>query len=107
VNAGAGEAKADRAAQRRSAADRRAEIAPLKKAMQAAEKRVEDLGRELAKLEAKLADPSLYEDAQRAQKLSLERGIMSKKLVEAEEDWLLASEAFETAEGSSPIAVKN
>jgi ATP-binding cassette subfamily F protein 3 len=91
-------ARQGRADQRRAAAERRAELAPLKKAMDAAEKQVERLSTEIAKRDAMLGDPTLYSrDATRAQKLSIERGQLAKNLAEAEESWLVASEAYEGA----------
>jgi ATP-binding cassette subfamily F protein 3 len=86
-----------RAGQRRAAAERRAELAPLKKAMQAAEQSVERLSADLARTDQALADPALYEDPARAQKLSIERARLAKRLCEAEEAWLTATEAYEAA----------
>ena len=94
-----------RANQRRANAERRAELAPLKKVMQAAEKTVEKLNAELAKLDAALADPELYaRDAGRAQKLSIERGQLAKKLIESEDAWLMATDAYEQAQGETADA---
>ncbi len=93
-----GEAKASRTDQRRAAAEKRAELAPLKKAMVAAEKLVDKLTKEIAALDALLADPALYtKDPGRAQSTAQERGQLSKHLGEAEEAWLLATEAYEDA----------
>jgi ATP-binding cassette subfamily F protein 3 len=93
-----GEAKASRTDQRRAAAEKRAELAPLKKAMVAAEKLVDKLTKEIAALDALLADPALYtKDPGRAQSTAQERGQLSKQLGEAEESWLLATEAYEDA----------
>jgi ATP-binding cassette subfamily F protein 3 len=87
-----------RAEQRRAAADRRASLAPLKKAMQASEKNVEKLTAEIAKLDALLADAQIYaKEPQRAQNAAVERGQLAKRLSEAEEAWLIASEAYEGA----------
>jgi ATP-binding cassette, subfamily F, member 3 len=87
-----------RANQRRQAAERRAELAPLKKVMHAAETTVERLNADIAKIDAALADPDLYaKDAGRAQKLSIERGQLAKKLSEAEDAWLSATDAYESA----------
>jgi ATP-binding cassette subfamily F protein 3 len=87
-----------RAEQRRAAADKRASLAPLKKTMQSAEKQVELLTRDIARLDAKLADPQLYaKDPQGAQSAAIERGQLAKRLSEAEEQWLIASEAYEAA----------
>jgi len=94
----ASEAKASRADQRRDAAEKRLQLAPLRKEAQAAEKRVEKLSAEIASLDAKLADPDLYaKDAAKAQQLVQERGQKAKELTEAEEAWLIATEALETA----------
>ncbi len=93
-----GEAKASRTDQRRAAAEKRAELAPLKKAMVAAEKLVDKLTKEIAALDALLADPALYtKDPGRAQNTAQQRGQLSKQLGEAEEAWLLATEAYEDA----------
>jgi len=94
-----GAPKQGRADQRREAAQRRAGLAPLKKIVQAEEKMMERLAAEIARLDAALADPALYtRDAAKAQKLSVERGKLAKELGEAEERWLSATEAYETAE---------
>ena len=94
-----GEAKVTRADQRRDAAERRRELAPLRKAMQEAEKRVGQLSEEVIRLDQALADPALYaRDAEKAQKLAVDRGQIAKALSAAEEDWLSATEAFEAAE---------
>ncbi len=87
---------------RRAAADKRAELAPLKKSVQAAEKKMEQLSAEIAKRDAALADPALYtKDPARAQKLSMERGQLARDLGAAEEAWLVATEAYEAAEGAA------
>ena len=98
ANGGTGESRNLRAATRKAAADKRAELAPLKKAMQAAEKGVERLTAEIAKLDALLASPDLYADAAKAQRISMERGQAAKRLAEVEETWLAATSAFEDAE---------
>jgi len=91
-------ARSARSDQRRASADRRANLAPLKKAMQAAEKKVETLGADIARLDAKLGDPQLYaKDPSAAQSAAIERGQLAKRLSEAEEAWLIASEAYEAA----------
>ena len=94
-----GEAIVSRTEQRRAAADRRAELAPLKKAMQTAEKTVEKLTQEIAKLDGLLADAGIYtSDPGKAQKLAQDRGMLVKRLSDAEDAWLAASEAYELAE---------
>jgi ATP-binding cassette subfamily F protein 3 len=99
--------RAARADQRRVAADRRASLAPLKKAMQSAEKSVEALNAEIAKLDRLLADPDLYvRDAGRAKSAGIERGQLVKRLGEAEETWLAASEAYEFASAQESDATQ-
>jgi ATP-binding cassette, subfamily F, member 3 len=91
-----------RSDQRRAAADRRAELAPLKKAMQAAEKNVEKFSAQIAKLDALLADTQIYvSDPMKAQKAAQERGLTAKALADAEDAWLAASEAYEAAAGDA------
>ncbi len=93
----------DRATLRRLAAERRAELAPLKKAMQAAEKQVERLAADVARHDAELADPALYAAADKAQKIVQQRGQLAKRLAEAEEAWLSASEAYENAAAGAAL----
>ena len=97
--------RTDRSAQRRASAQKRQQLAPLKKAMQDAEKRVDKLTAELARYDAALGDPALYGDPQRAQKMTIERGQVAKSLSEAEESWLEATAAFEEADSSRDDAV--
>jgi len=98
ANTGVGDDRVDRSAQRRVAAQKRQQLAPLKKLMLEAEKHVEKLTAEIVKIDAQLGDPQLYADAQRTQKITLERGLIAKKLAEAEEQWMAATAAFEEAE---------
>ncbi|HEX9881942.1 MAG TPA: ABC-F family ATP-binding cassette domain-containing protein [Hyphomicrobium sp.] len=87
-----------RADQRRANADKRANLAPLKKAMQTTEKTVEKITAEITQLDKLLADPQLYvRDAARAQSAGIERGQLVKRLAQAEEAWLEASETYERA----------
>jgi ATP-binding cassette subfamily F protein 3 len=98
-------ARKARAEQRRDSANRRAGLAPLKKEMQMAEKTIERITGEIAKLDKLLADPTLYQrDAARAQAVNIERGQHTKRLAEAEEAWLLTSEAYERAAHESSSA---
>ena len=94
-----------RALQRRAAAERRAELAPLKKSMQAAEKAVEKVTTEIAKLDSALGDPALYAtDPAKAKQLSIERGQLAKKLSEADDTWLHATDAYESANTETAAA---
>jgi ATP-binding cassette, subfamily F, member 3 len=97
-NSQAAAEKVDRSEQRRTAASRRSELAPLRKAVQAAEKQMEQYSKDIKKIDAQLADPGLYaRDPAKAKKLSIERGLIAKFLAEAEDVWLKATEAHEQA----------
>lgn len=88
----------DRAAERREAADRRASLAPLKRLADDAEKRVNRLIAELKSLDAKLADPALYERSpDRARQFSADRGRLAKQLEAEENAWMEALESYEVA----------
>lgn len=84
---------------RRLAAAKRAELAPLRKTVQQAEKELERLTARLETLDRDLAAPGLFtDDPAKAEKLMITRGETAKKLSQAEEAWLSASEAYEQAE---------
>jgi ATP-binding cassette subfamily F protein 3 len=84
--------------ERRAAADLRAQLAPLRKKAQEAEKLVDKLSARKAKIEAELADPKLYSgpaEAITALKKSLAE--VERELGAAEEDWFTTQEALEQA----------
>ncbi|WP_072393699.1 ABC-F family ATP-binding cassette domain-containing protein [Hyphomicrobium sp. CS1BSMeth3] len=93
--------KVARVDQRREAAARRAETAPLRRAVQTAEKELEKLTAKRAEIDAALADPRAYEDPGKAQKLSIARADVSRQMAAAEEAWLTASAALEAAEAGA------
>jgi ATP-binding cassette, subfamily F, member 3 len=83
---------------RRVAALARAEIAPLKKRAELAEREIAKIAREIARLDAQLGDNSLYErEPALAQTVVKDRGALAKALEDAEVSWLEASEAYERA----------
>jgi ATP-binding cassette subfamily F protein 3 len=83
---------------RRAAAEKRAETAPLRQRIKKAEALIEKLTRELASLDAKLADGGLFtRDATKAAQLAKARSDTADALTAAEEEWLAASAALETA----------
>ena len=92
--------KANRVDERRQAAERRAEVAPLRKALQTAESLVTKITEKLAKLDLALADPALYDDVAKAKKTAFDRGQLAKQLADAEDVWLTATEAYERASAS-------
>ena len=73
-------------------------MAPLKKAVGSAEKKVTDLQAEIGTYDKKLADDKLYtRDPAKAAQLAKERGKLLKDLEAAEAAWLEATEAYEAA----------
>ncbi len=97
-----GDMRASRTEQRRAAAERRAGLAPLKKAMQAAEKTVEKLTKEIAALDAVLGDSTIYgAQPERAQAAAQQRGQFARDLQTAEDAWLAATEAYEEASAAA------
>ncbi|MCF3934621.1 ABC-F family ATP-binding cassette domain-containing protein [Acuticoccus sp. M5D2P5] len=90
---------------RREAAEARAALAPLRKTIQAAERAVAKAEAEIAKRDALLADPDLYtKDPQKAAQINQERTRWVESRDSAEEEWLAASEAYETAQAESASA---
>jgi ATP-binding cassette subfamily F protein 3 len=84
--------------ERRAAAETRAQLAPLRKTAQDAEKALEKLHARQATLQAKLADPKLYDGPPEVvTALQQELGQIDRAVVEAEEAWLEAQEAYESA----------
>ncbi|SDE41116.1 ABC-F family ATP-binding cassette domain-containing protein [Rhodospira trueperi] len=93
----------DRKDDRRAAAEMRQRTAPLRKAIQAAEKNLERLTAEKARIEDKLADPALYDGpTDRLTALQKDLGAITKNIEAAETAWMEAQEALETAEAAEP-----
>jgi len=83
---------------RRSAAEKRATLKPLKDKITAAESQIATLTAELTKLDKVLADPLLFtKDPAKATSVSKKRADAARKLEAAEKSWVSASEAYETA----------
>jgi ATP-binding cassette, subfamily F, member 3 len=90
--------KADAAQDRRAAAGKRAEIGPLRKRVSQAETQIARLMRELEKIDAALADGDLFaREPAKAATLAKARSDTASALAAAEEEWLAASAAVETA----------
>jgi ATP-binding cassette subfamily F protein 3 len=95
----AGESRLTPQEARRQAAELRASLAPLKKAVTKAEGEIEKLSTAIARIEAQLADAALYtKDPGKAQALAKERGELLRAKDGAESTWIEASEAYEQAE---------
>ena len=90
--------QSDRAQARKAAADKRTETAPLRKRVQKAEADMARLSKELDKLDATLADGDLFtRDAAKAAAVAKARADAASALAAAEEEWLDASHALESA----------
>jgi ATP-binding cassette, subfamily F, member 3 len=96
-SAAAASVKQKREDERRQSAQRRVELAPLRKQMAEHEKRVGALQKKIAAIDLALGDPAFYEQAAKAQALTQERGLLAKELKAAEEAWFEASLAYEEA----------
>lgn len=84
---------------RRSAAERRAQLAPLKKAAEAAEKKAHRLSEQCPRLRAELAQPTLYQGPpDKVTGLQKALAEAERDLAAAEDAWLAAHEALEAAE---------
>jgi ATP-binding cassette subfamily F protein 3 len=83
---------------RRAAAEKRTELAPLRRRIAEAETAVKRLGGEIAAIDTALAEPGLFaRDPARAAVLAKGRADAAAALARAEDDWLDASAAFESA----------
>lgn len=88
----------NKAEQRRLAAEARESIAPLKKRAEQLERKVERLRDELAVIDAGLAAPGYFnKDPNGAAQKGRQRSQIIKKIDKLEEEWLSASEIYETA----------
>src|SRR5450755_4445908 len=91
-------ARVDPVQGRRAAADKRAETAPLRKRISQAEVVIAQLTRQLHKLDTTLADGKLFaREPARAADLSKTRARVAAAIAKAEEEWLAASTALQSA----------
>ena len=98
ITVGAKSTARDPAQARRAAAEKRTETAPLRKRVSQAEVAIVQLTRQLQKLDTTLADGDLFaREPARAADLSKTRANVVAALAKAEEEWLAASAALETA----------
>jgi ATP-binding cassette subfamily F protein 3 len=83
---------------RRGSAEKRAELAPLRKRIGDADARIKKLNTDLAKFDAALSDADLFaRDPAKAAQLAKARSDAADALARAEEEWLAASGAYEEA----------
>ena len=87
---------------RKSAADARRALQPLKKKAEDFEARLDKLNETLGRLDQALAEPGLYDsNLARATKLHKERAALVSAIEQGETDWLAALEAYEEAKAAS------
>ena len=86
--------------QRRQDADRRARLQPLQAQLRNLESALDKLSAEKKTLEAALADPTLYQDADKARLKNLlqKQTRLKQALTSTEEEWLAVSEKMVAAE---------
>jgi ATP-binding cassette subfamily F protein 3 len=83
---------------RRAAAEKRIELAPLRRRITEADAAIARLTKEIAQIDTALAEPGLFARAPAAAAtLAKARADAAAALARAEEDWLQASAAFEAA----------
>jgi len=85
---------------RRSAAEARKKLQPLRNVVKKAEQQMEKVQVQLDAVEEKLADNSLYEDSakEKLKALLVQQGDLKSELERLEMDWFEASEALQDAE---------
>ena len=84
--------------QRKASAEKRAELAPLRKQIQEQEALMERLQKLIARLDDTLADPELYtKSPDKAAEKAKERADAVNRLDDAESRWLKLSDEYETA----------
>jgi ATP-binding cassette subfamily F protein 3 len=100
ANKSAGMSAQDRKEQKRLDAERRTRLAPMRKALNKLETRMEKLQATLEDCENKLGDTTLYEADKKAdlQKILQQQGDAKSELEEVEMEWMELSEEMEAAE---------
>jgi ATP-binding cassette subfamily F protein 3 len=102
-----GDARVSRKDERRAAAASRTglrqRLKPLERQLAAIEARLAQLSREIGEIREALADPALYEspDATRVAELGRAQARLAEALASAEEDWLHASARLEALRGEA------
>jgi ATP-binding cassette subfamily F protein 3 len=88
--------------ERRASAEQRAQIRPLKEAIKKLDTRMARLQKELAGIDSRLADTTIYDEPGRSAELAQllkDQGERKKQLAAAEEEWLETSERLEAVGG--------
>jgi ATP-binding cassette subfamily F protein 3 len=91
------EVKVDKKQDRKEAAEQRERERPLKQALQKLEKQMDKLSTELAAVESRLADASMYEAEQKTQlqQVLQQQGVLKSQLAAIEDQWLETQDAYE------------
>ncbi|TDQ63634.1 ATP-binding cassette subfamily F protein 3 [Maritalea mobilis] len=90
---------ADKKKDRKVAAEKRAQLAPLRKEIKQLESKVEKLNQQLAKTDEALEDPDLFQkDQEKAVQLGKDRADLAKDIEAAEELWLEKLATLEEAQ---------
>ncbi|TVP59702.1 MAG: ATP-binding cassette domain-containing protein [Halomonadaceae bacterium] len=92
----------DRKARKRLEAEQRKKLSPFRKQAAQFEAQLEKLQQELAVVEERMADTTLYEAHRKddLQKLLSQQGSLQSQLEKTEEDWLAISEEIESLEAT-------
>jgi ATP-binding cassette subfamily F protein 3 len=95
-------APVDKREQRKKAAEQREALAPLRKQVQRMEKNIAKFQTEKAEIEAKMADPDLYDgDSAKLVDLQKELGWVAGQIAETEEVWLGLQRELEEASAAA------
>jgi ATP-binding cassette subfamily F protein 3 len=86
---------------KKAAAAARAQLAPLKKELDAVEAKVARITKSLAEIDLALADPKLFKRPNEMAQLGRDRTRAQDNLAKAEAEWLEAAEKYETAKAAS------
>jgi len=87
---------------RRAAAEKRSELAPLKRRIDEFDRTIATLSKKIAEIDVTLADPRLYDrDPARVAILGKERAAAVNALAFAEDQWLALMSEYEGAMGAS------
>jgi ATP-binding cassette subfamily F protein 3 len=92
-----GQSKEDRKKDKQEAAARRAELAPLKKAIKDAEEDLAKLKRKIAAVERTLGEPATYNNAEATVTLGKDKAKLEAEIASVEENWLTMSGEYEEA----------
>ena len=97
-NGNSGQSKEDRKKDKQEAAARRAELAPLRKAIKDAEDDLARLKRKIAAVERTLGEPATYNNPEATMTLGKDKAQLEAEVASIEENWLQMSGEYEEAQ---------